>query len=131
MQLKNKVAAVKEGAMKSASHNLYQTTVDAMMPRVGPVFARVCDLAPSAIANEAKYRSQVVEPAWLAVAAVTGGLASAIPDLHRRFDSALFYARAELLVVDTATERVTLVDDAMSRLPHVLLEGMRRPVPHA
>ena len=130
-QLKSKVAAAKEGAANAASHNLYQSTIDAMMPRVAPLFARVCDLAPSALADEAKYRALIVEPAWLAVAAVTGGLASVIPELHRRFDSALFYAREELVVADTGTDRVTLVDDAIGRLPLVLLEGMKRPLAHA
>jgi hypothetical protein len=129
-QLKSKVAAGKEGALKIAGHGLSQSAVDALMPKVAPIFAMVCDLAPSVVADEAKYRSLIVEPAWIAASAMTGGLASAIPDLHQRFDFALIHARDELLVVDTTTERVTLVDGAMSRLPQVLLEGLKKPVSH-
>ena len=126
--LKGKLDALKASAGDAASQPIYQSAVDAIAPKVEPVFEKASHLAPAIIADDVKYRSHVIEPAWLAVGSATSGLASLIPNLHERFAAALLHARAELLVIDKAANTVSLVPDARERLPHVLLEGFKRPL---
>jgi hypothetical protein len=106
----------------------YQALVDAITPKIAPVMEQVRQLAPEYVTDDAKYRSHVVEPAWLAIAGMTSGAASLIPNLHDSFVGALFHARAELIVVDAGSQKVSLAEGAMDRLPQVLLEGFRKPL---
>ena len=106
----------------------YQALVDAITPKIAPVMEQVRQLAPEYVTDDGKYRSHVVEPAWLAIASMTSGAASLIPNLHDSFVAALFHARAELIVVDAASQNVSLAEGAMDRLPQVLLEGFRKPL---
>lgn len=85
------------------------------VPKLGPLLTAVPALPPHFT--------------WLAVTGLTGGFSSLVPNLHERFSAALFHARAELLVVDASTNRVSLVDGALDRLPHVLVEGISKPLP--
>jgi len=113
---------------ETANSAAYQSLVNEITPRVKPVFEKACELAPEFITDDTKYRSHVAEPAWLAVTGITGGVVSMIPNLHERFIAALIHARSTLLVVDSTTKKVSLVEGARDRLPHVLLEGLRKPI---
>jgi hypothetical protein len=128
-RLKGRLDAIKDKADQTVSQGTYRPLVDAIIPKVTPIFEKACELAPGVVADDSQYRSYVVEPAWLAVTGLTGGVSSLIPNLHERFSAALFHARAELLVVDASTNRVSLVDGALDRLPHVLVEGISKPLP--
>jgi phage-related protein len=127
-RLKGNLDALKLGVGDAASHKAYQSAVDAITPKIEPIFEQALQLAPGVIADDAKYRSHVIDPAWVAVAGLTSGLTSLIPHLRERFSAALVHARAELLVIDASANKVSWVDGARERLPQVLLEGFKKPL---
>jgi hypothetical protein len=106
----------------------FQSLVDAVTPKITPIFEQARQLAPELVIDDASFCSRVVEPAWFAIVTMTGGVTSLIPNLHERFVAALLHARAELFVIDASARTVALVDNAAERLPQVLLEGLQKPV---
>ena len=124
----DRLKGLKDRVGDATSGAAYQTLIDTITPKVAPILEQASQLAPEYITDDAKYRSYVVEPAWLAIAGMTSGATSLIPNLHDRFVASLFHARTELVVIDATTQKVSLVDGAKDRLPQVLLEGFRKPL---
>jgi hypothetical protein len=125
--LKGTIDGLKEGARKAGSDAVYRSAAEALAPKVAPILEKVGQMAPAVVANDEKYDAYVIEPAWLAVASVTGGITSLVPNLHERFAAALRHARTELLVIDVDNNRVSLAEGALERLPQVLVEGLSQP----
>ena len=117
-----------ENLKAKALAKAFQSLVEAVTPKITPIFEQARQLAPELVIDDASYCSRVVEPAWFAIVTMTGGATTLIPNLHERFVAALLHARTELLVIDASARTVALVDDAGERLPKVLLEGLQKPL---
>ena len=107
-----------------------ESTLKAAADRVAPIIKEKLgelDLNPSEIADDEKYKTYVVGPMLLAVKAGTSGLTGLIADFDKRFLVAMLHLRDELLVIDPANKKVSLVPDYEARLPAALAEGLRKP----
>jgi hypothetical protein len=119
-KLKNAVA---EGAIKSA--------IDSYADRVSLKLEEVTKLNASDVSDNQHYHTYVIAPALTAVIASAGGATKLIPNFEQRFAKALLHTRDQLVIVDTANNKVSLVQDYKSRISDVLIEGFRQDASNA
>ena len=114
-KLKN---AVGEGAVRSA--------INTYADRINQKLEEVTKLKATEVSDDARYHSNVISPALAAVMASAGGATRLIPNFEQRFARAMLQVRNQLIIIDAANNKVSLVPDYKSRVSDVLVEGFRR-----
>jgi hypothetical protein len=87
------------------------------------------DLDPTIVADDEKFTTYVAKPALVAVNASAIGLTNLIPNFDVRFVAAMLHVRDEIMVIDHANKKVSLVPDYQEKLSGVLAEALNKKAP--
>jgi hypothetical protein len=110
--------AVGESAIRAA--------IDSYSPRINEKLAQITSLPVAQVKDDARYHSAVIAPALAAVLASSSGATKMIPNFEQRFKRALLHVRDQLVIVDEANDKVSLVPDYRARVSDVLIEGFKQ-----
>lgn len=107
-----------------ASNSMIQKVVDQVSPLINEHIEKIKSLKSEQIYDNPFFDSMVSKPAWLAVSASLGGMTKLYPTLEQKFTLIMRHIRDELVRVNEGT--VTLVENFQSKLPTVILEGLKK-----
>lgn len=110
--------AVGESAIRAA--------IDSYSPRINDKLAQITTLKPADVTDDTRYHQAVIAPALAAVLASSNGATKIIPNFEQRFTRALLHVRKQLVIVDEANGKVSLVPDYRTRISDVLVEGFKQ-----
>lgn len=122
-KLKGSIGALKDKAEGPA----LQGAVAKLTPALAPHLEKLKALDPATVRDDALFKSRFITPTALALAAASGGVTSLIPGFNDRFARGMLHVRNELIVIDESSNNISLAADFTSRLPTVLLEGLKQP----
>jgi hypothetical protein len=111
-------SAVGESAIRSAIEKYSQ--------RITEKLPEITKLTPADVRDDARFHSSVIAPALAKVVTASNGATGFISNFDQRFSRAMLHLRNELVVVDEASGKVTLVPGYESRVSDVLQEGFRK-----
>jgi len=109
---------------KNAAGDLaLKSAVEKYGSRIAEKLPELTTLKAADVRDDAIYHSRVVAPALSKVVAASNGATRMIPDFDRRFARAMLHMRNQLVVIDVASDKVSLVRGYEARVNEVLLEG--------
>lgn len=114
-KLKN---AVGDSAIRSAIEKYSQ--------RITERLPEITKLNPADVRDDARFHTSVIAPALAKVVTASNGATRLVANFDQRFSTAMLHLRNELVVVDEASGKVSLVPGYESRVSDVLLEGFRK-----
>lgn len=98
--------------------------VEKVLPFVNEHLSSCIKLGAPLLQQDESFTTKVIEPAYLATVASTGGMTSLIPQFKERFSHAFFVMRDELL--HFSGEGVELVAGFSEKLPATLKQALVR-----
>lgn len=106
-----------------AGNGALEKVLSAAEPVVTEHLAKVQALGSEIVGDDAKFTSQVVNPAYLAVVAASQGAAKLVPQLEERFTCIMLSLRDELVVIEGPTAR--LIENFRAQLPAALSKSLK------
>ena len=105
---------LKEGAGEGAAKRAVEVASPVLKEQLG----KALKLGAKTIRDDEKYKTMVVQPALLSLAASSGGVTKLIPGFDEKITKAMLQARNELLVFKG--DEVALADGFEKKLPGIL-----------
>lgn len=103
-----------------------KSAIDKYSQRIAERLPEITTQKAADVRDDARYHALIVAPALSKVVAASNGATRLIPDFDQRFSRAMLHVRDQLVVVDAAADKVSLVRGYESRVSEVLLEGFRK-----
>jgi len=103
--------------------NAIRSAINTYADQISQKLEEVTMLTPIDVSNDEHYRNKVIAPALIVVVASASGATKLIPNFDQRFDRAMLHVRDQLIIVDTANNKISLAPDYKSRVGDVLVEG--------
>jgi len=115
------------GKLKNAvGDSAIRSAINTYADRISQKLEEVTRLAPADVSDDARFRNKVIAPTLIVVVASASGATKLIPNFDQRFDRAMLHVRDQLIIVDTANNKISLAPDYKSRVGDVLVEGFRQ-----
>jgi hypothetical protein len=113
--------------LKNAAGDIaIRSAIEKYSHRIAEKLPEITTFKAAEISDDARYHSHIVAPALAKVVAASNGATQLIPDFDRRFSRAMLHLRSQLVIIDAAGDKVSLVPGYESRVSEVLIEGFKK-----